>query len=190
MRIELRSAQTLQAAGRFTVTLLALGAFLGLPSVTSASAAGRNTPIRYVAPRISGTRIACADNSARRYAPEARPRRCEFLGRLEFAGFLVGEASKNVANGSVARIALEGGSEGGIEWPFGWGQGRAWGWLAKSARTGSTMGVHAFRRVRCSDGSTWYSRVDILNENNGYYFRLRVPVCGEAVSSMPVPSPL
>jgi hypothetical protein len=46
-----------------------------------------------------------------------------------------------------------------------------------NARNGEIVEVRVTRRVRCADGSTWYSVAEIIDEAN--VFGVRLPVCGE-----------
>jgi hypothetical protein len=43
------------------------------------------------------------------------------------------------------------------------------------------MNLHLYRRVRCPDGSAWYSRADVTDANRALVFYLRLPVCGYKV---------
>ncbi len=86
----------------------------------SAYGAGKVTRVDVAHPPIPGTQVACGDESALGYTPKVKPGRCEFVGRLEFAGHLRGSATRNVAHGAIAHYEIEGLSGGGIKWPSGW----------------------------------------------------------------------
>lgn len=144
----------------------------------AAHADGRNTvlPVRH--PPTPGIRIACFEPNSREYVGKVEPWHCEVAGQVNFAAFLVGKSTKNLADGSFARFPVKGGFER-IEWNSEWGYHKAYGEEAVSGRTGSKVKLIVYRRVRCTDGSTWYSRADVLNTDSGYDAIVQLPVCGE-----------
>ena len=142
---------------------------------TSIVAAGRRPVLPSSHPAVPGTLIACFDGKINRTFGKVEPWHCDFAGNLEFAGRLEGGTTRNTADGSFARLPVEGVWER-IEW-HNWGTSKSFGNEAVSARTGKRVSVHAYRRVRCADGSTWYARASIFNTDGGYDSVVRLPVC-------------
>jgi hypothetical protein len=109
---------------------------------------------------------------------KVEPWHCEIAGKVNFAAFLVGKSTKDVADGSFARFPVEGVFER-IEWRGKWGDSKAYGEEAVSGRTGSHVKLVVYHRVRCANGGIWYSRANILNTDSGYDAIVQLPVCGE-----------
>ena len=158
--------------------LLAVLATVLASFCSSAFAIGRPTvlPIRH--PSTPGIRIACFEQGSRDYAGKVEPWHCEIAGKVTFAALLVGKSTKDVADGSFARFPVKGVFER-IEWGGEWGNSKAYGEEAVSARTGSEVKLIAYRRVRCADGRVWYSRANLFNTDSGYDAIVQLPVCGE-----------
>jgi hypothetical protein len=53
--------------------------------------------------------------------------------------------------------------------------------LGTNRRNRHEMNLHLYRRVRCPDGSAWYSRADVTDANRALVFYIRLPVCGYKV---------
>lgn len=159
-----------------TVGLALLLAVLGAPSAASAGAEGREAVLPRDHPQVPGTVIACFAGRTNRSTGKVRPRACEIAGRLEFAGYLEGIATKNVDHGSLVRLPIKGIGDH-IRWDDEWGTFKSRGNEAINARTGRRFAVTAYRRVRCPDGSVWYSRADVFDLNSSYLFVVQLPVC-------------
>jgi hypothetical protein len=165
-----------------TVGLALMLAVLGAPSAASAGAEGRRAVLPRDHPQVPQTMIACFDGQTHRSTGKVRPRACEISGRLEFAGYLEGIATKNVAHGSLVRLPIKG-IRDHIRWDDEWGAYKSRGNEAVNARTGRRFGVTVYRRVRCADGSVWYSRADVFDLNSSYLFVVQLPVCEDRASA-------
>jgi hypothetical protein len=165
--------------GRLFRIMLAVGLLAALIGSSASNAASGRTglPIRH--PSIAGTMVACFDKKEHDYVGKVEPWHCDFAGRVEFAGVLQGKSTKNEGSGSFARVPVEGVFER-IEWENDWGNFKSYGDLAVNGRTGAEVTPVVWRRIRCPDGSTWYSKASILDTENGYDIVIRLPVCGEA----------
>jgi hypothetical protein len=160
-----------------TVAGLVLGAGILIASPISASAHVVRTAVPTNQPPIPGTQIACFDRKADSYVGEVRPPNCDFAGKVEFKGFLHGDATENSANGSFVSVPIRGFWDR-IEWNL-WGAHKAEGRESVNARNGSRVRVIPSGRTRCADGSTWYSRAGIFNLDSAYAVVIRLPVCGD-----------
>jgi hypothetical protein len=138
-----------------------LGAALLGPPI---SLAGDGTPIPWLAPKVPGTKIACYHPAEQRFYAAIHPSRCDVAGSM--GGGRQGEfVSIQVA---------------GIRWGH-WGVGRTFGALGMDTSTGVRVRLIAWKRIRCDDGSTWYSAVLALNLMTGNVEAvLHPPICGEA----------
>ena len=177
MGTRFRPAVLARACTRLAAVLSVAAAIFGAFPVDAPAASGKPRRLPFLGPEIPGTKIACFDKKARRYFAKIEPWHCEFAGWLESAGYPGGRSDDNAAVGSFVRIPVKGEWER-IEWSSGWGGGKAWSVEAVSVRSGDDLRLNAFRRVRCTDGSTWYSRIDIYNTHGGRTFLIRLPVCG------------
>src|ERR1700761_7329284 len=146
---------------RLSLWIALWSATLVVISVISASAEGRPTglPIRH--PRVPQTMIACLDRKTGGFTGKVEPWHCEVAGIVEFAGRFEGKSTKNTAHGQFARFPIRGVWER-IEWGDEWGTFKAYGSEAVNARSGKPVQLVAYRRVRCADGSTWYSRANVF----------------------------
>jgi hypothetical protein len=59
-----------------------------------------------------------------------------------------------------------------------WGEFRSEGSYGVNVRNGIRVRVIAFRRVRCTDGRTFYSATSVVEPGNGSYSVIRLPTCG------------
>jgi hypothetical protein len=126
--------------------------------------------------------IACFDGQTHRSTGKVRPRACEISGRVEFAGYLEGIATKNVADGSLVRLPIKG-IRHNIRWDDEWGAYKSGGNESVNAHTGRLVRVTVYRRVRCPDGRVWYSRANVFDLNSGYVFVVQLPVCEDQASA-------
>jgi hypothetical protein len=55
---------------------------------------------------------------------------------------------------------------------------RSEGSYGVNVRNGIRVRVIAFRRVRCTDGRTFYSATSVVEPGNGSYSVIRLPTCG------------
>lgn len=139
-------------------------AFLLLGLIASSpGASGHQTRVSVGHPPIPGTKLACDHRKIHRFTAEIHPGRCEVAGIAEGEGFV--------------RFPIEGEWER-IEWNH-WGGFRSQGNEAVNRRTGREVRVIAYRRVRCPDGSTWYSLANMFSLEGSYNAVIRLPVCND-----------
>jgi hypothetical protein len=155
---------------------LAVVIFGGGPvASTSASGPAIRVPRQHSA--IPGTMIACFHRKIRRFIGKVEPWKCEIAGHIESAGHGEEGPGGHAEIGSFARFPIKGYWER-IEWDE-WGENKSSGEEAVNAHTGKQVRLTPSRRVRCADGSTWYSKISVFNIQNGYDFVVRLPVCND-----------
>jgi hypothetical protein len=156
-------------------TLATILALLTAGSVfPTVAAAGRQRVLGPAYPRTPGTQIACFDRKHHRYYSRVEPWHCVLAGRVAAVGNVEIEPfPAPPGKGTFATFPIEGEWER-IEWQQ-WGTDRAWGNSAVNARNGRSVDVYPSRRVRCADGSTWFSEAEIIVEDD--VFVLPLPVC-------------
>lgn len=148
--------------GRIGTASVLITTFLLLGLIASSPAAsGHPTRVPVGHPPIRGTMLACYHRKIHRFTAEIHPGRCEVAGIAEGEGFV--------------RFPIEGEWER-IEWNH-WGGFRSQGNEAVNRRTEREVRVIAYRRVRCPDGSTWYSLANMFSLVGSYNAVIRLPVC-------------
>jgi len=163
---------------KLAAALATAATLLGAIAPGTAAASGHRSGFGIGHPLVRETMIACFDAKTHLSVAKIEPWHCDFAGHLEFAGRLEGRSTKNVADGEFVRIPVRGEWER-IDWFGDWGNFETKGISALSARTGKEVTVTAYRRIRCADGTTWYSWVSIFNTNGGYDSVVRRPICGD-----------
>jgi hypothetical protein len=113
--------------------------------------------------RIAGIKISCYHKQSRRFTAEVKPSNCDIAG-------LEGE-QKHFVTFPIHRLSW---SE--------WGDFRSEGSKGEDVSDGSRVRVIAFRRVRCTDGRTFYSAANVVEPGNGSYSVVRLPTCGGLLS--------
>jgi hypothetical protein len=168
-------------SAKLAAALATAAALLSAIAPGTAAANGHRSGFGIGHPLVRETMIACFDAKTHLSVAKIEPWDCDFAGHLEFAGRLEGRSTKNVADGSFARFPVKGEFDR-IEW-LSWGVFKTWGLQAVSARTGKPTKVHLYRRIRCPDGTTWYSRASVSNPATGYEFVVRLPICDEVATA-------
>lgn len=158
-KIRFTSSKRVVTASALTVSLLLLN-----PISSSPAATRDRTRVPVSHPTIPGTEIACYHRKIRRFTAEIHPGKCEVAGMAEGEGFV--------------RFPIEGEWER-IEWNH-WGGFRSQGNEAVNRRTGREVRIIAYRRVRCADGSTWYSLANMFSLVGSYNAVVRLPVCNNS----------
>jgi hypothetical protein len=115
---------------------------------------------------MPATMIACFDQGSRRFIDKTQPANCDVAG-------YEGEHGRN-----WVRIPVN-----GIRWTE-WGVTDTPGSNGRDSRTGVELELFAYRRIRCGDGRTFYSRASTINLRSGDVFHLRLPICDD-----PAPKP-
>jgi len=118
------------------------------------------------APRMPATMIACFDQGSKKFINETQPANCDIRG-------YEGEHGRK-----WARIPAD-----GIRWNE-WGVGNTPSTGGKDPRNGAEVELFAYRRIRCGDGRTFYSRASAINLRSGRSTHLRLPICDD-----PAPKP-
>jgi hypothetical protein len=162
-----------------TTILWASGAALAVAPAT----AENGSKIPASSPSTPGTKLACLKKGSLHYTGKVKPRgTCEIGGLVESSyAFYEGSPEGLGRGGSFARFPIEGpfseaGARERITW-LEWGSSFNLG-LGTNARNGHFVNLTLYRRVRCRDGSTWYSRADVTDSEIAVAFYLRLPVCG------------
>jgi hypothetical protein len=159
---------------------LVLGILGVIFAICAPAQAGAATPrIPHAHSPIPTIRVACLDKGTDHYVGAVDPGNCEIGG--------VVEASYDLFNGRPERLG-RGGSFARFPITFtfsdvlwnDWGDYFIFG-LGTNRRNRHEMNLHLYRRVRCPDGSAWYSRADVTDANRALVFYLRLPVCGYKV---------
>jgi hypothetical protein len=124
---------------------------------------------------IPTIRVACLNKGTDHYVGAADPGNCVIGGVVEASYDLFhGMPERLGRGGSFARFPITFTS---IDVPWeGWGDYVIFG-LGTNRRNRHEMNLHLYRRVRCPDGSAWYSRADVTDANRALVFYLRLPVC-------------
>lgn len=135
---------------------------IGLSALAPA-ATGHRTRIPVSHPAIPRTSVACYHRKIHRFTAESHPGRCEVAGTAEGEGFV--------------RFPIEGLWER-MEWDH-WGAFKSQGNEAVNQRTKRHVRVIAYRRVRCADGSIWYSLANVFSLEGNNNVVIRLPVCGD-----------
>lgn len=164
--------------------VFAVAAIICVWSAVSASpwaGASNGTKVPYHAPDIPAIKIACLTKDTHRYIGKIAPNgKCEIGGLIEASFNLFhGSPERLGKGGTFARFPIKGSPVNGTAWTD-WGAYKGRG-LARSIRDGHAMNLSAYRRVKCADGSAWYSRADVTDADTSHVFYLRLPVCGVAV---------
>jgi hypothetical protein len=144
---------------------LAVALSLLAPIASSPAATTHPTRVPFGDPRIPTTMMACYHRKTHRFTAEVHPGRCEVAGIARGSGF--------------SRFPIKGEWER-IEWNH-WGSFHS-ATETINRRTGNEVRVTVYRRVKCGDGSTWYSRANIFGLVGGFYAKIRLPVCGGSLS--------
>jgi hypothetical protein len=113
------------------------------------------------APRMPETMIACFGKRLDKYIDKTQPANCEFAG-------YEGQRGRK-----WMRISID-----GIRWNE-WGVGNTPGSNGMDPRGGAEFELFAYRRIRCGDGRTFYSRASAINLKSGDVFHLRLPICDD-----------
>lgn len=159
---------------------LVLGILGAIFAVCTPPQAGAATPrIPHAHSPIPTIRVACLKNGTNQYVGAVDPGNCEIGGVVEASYDLFhGSPERLGKGGSFARFPITFTS---IDVPWeGWGGYVIFG-LGTNRRNRHEMNLHLYRRVRCPDGSAWYSRADVTDANRALAFYLRLPVCGYKV---------
>jgi hypothetical protein len=110
---------------------------------------------------MPATMISCFDKGSKKLINKTQPANCEV------AGYEGDHGRKWV------RISID-----GIRWNE-WGVGNTPG-NGMDPRNGAEIEVFAYRRIRCGDGRTFYSRASTINLRSGNSIHLRLPICGDS----------
>jgi hypothetical protein len=164
--------------GRSRHPLILLAASFALLAVLLSGIGARAsaaTVIPVGAPRMPRTQVACYDRKSHRYYPRVEPWHCVFAGRVIYVGNIeIEEFPAPPGRGTFATFPIEGEWER-IEWWDRWGGSANTGSQAIDERNGDEVEVVVSRRVRCADGSLWYSMAEVIDEAD--VFGIRLPVC-------------
>jgi hypothetical protein len=109
--------------------------------------------------RVRDIMISCYHKEVHRFTAEVRPARCDIAGGK-------GEDRK-FASFPIRRL----------RWSE-WGEFRSQGSYGVNVDNGIRVRVITFRRVRCTDGRTFYSAANVVEPGNGSYSVIRLPTCG------------
>jgi hypothetical protein len=130
---------------------------------------------------IPSTKVACLIKGTHRYVG-----RYELNGRCEIGGLVESSFShyhgfweRLGLGGTFARFPIKGKPINGSAWTE-WGAPKSRG-IGKNTRNGHDMNLSLYRRIRCADGSTWYSKADVSDTQTAVVYYLRLPVCGDSV---------
>jgi hypothetical protein len=135
------------------------------PGTGAAMKQGR-TGVPARAPRMPATMIVCLDGGSTKFVDETQPADCEVAGYEGERGH------------KWVRIPVN-----GIRWNE-WGVGNTPSTGGKDPRNGAEVELFAYRRIRCGDGRTFYSRASTINLRSGRSTHLRLPICDD-----PAPQP-
>lgn len=173
---------------RFLVALCA-ASLLCAPSASAAVGTTRlenGAKVPASSPGVPGTKLACLRKDGLRYTGKVKPRgTCEIGGLVEDAyNNFYGTAEPLGRGGSFARFRIGGylsepRKREPIDW-LNWGSFYNLG-LGTNVRNEHEVSITLYRRFKCIDGSTWYSRVDVADSQTAVSFFLRLPVCGSGV---------
>jgi hypothetical protein len=141
-----------------TILLLLIG-----PAAFTRAATGHVTRIPVGHTVIPTTKFACYHRTIHRFTAEVDPGRCEVAGVADGRGFV--------------RFPIEGEWER-IGWSH-WGDFKSLSNEAINSLTKGEVRIVAYRRVRCADGSTWYSLANVFSLVGSYNAVIRLPVCGD-----------
>jgi hypothetical protein len=147
-------------AVRLFALVVTLGLVLGLGG-SSFAADGHRTGVSVMHPFVRRTLMTCFQEKAGRLTDKITPGNCDF------------EGYKSEHGKELVRIPIE-----GMRWSE-WGRFRARGALGVNVRTERRVRVHVWRRIRCVDGRTFYSRAQVFDLHAENWFTIRLPICGD-----------
>jgi hypothetical protein len=168
------------ASHRPLIPVLVLGILVACFVICAPPQAGAATPrIPQAQALIPTIRVACLTRGTNHYVGAVDPGNCEIGGVVEASyDQFHGKPEGLGRGGSFARFPITFTS---IDVPWEeWG-GYFISGLGTNRRNRHEMNLHLYRRVRCPDGSAWYSRADVTDANRFLVFYLRLPVCGYKV---------
>jgi hypothetical protein len=165
---------------RPVIPCFVLGILGAIFAICAPPQAGAATPrIPHAQSLIPTIRVACLSKGTNHYVGAVDPDSCEIGGVVEASYDLFhGKPERLGRGGSFARFPITFTSTD-VPWDE-WGDYVIFG-LGTNRRNRHEMNLHLYRRVRCPDGSAWYSRADVTDANRALVFYLRLPVCGYKV---------
>jgi len=161
---------------RLTVALVLLVA-LAMPPV--ASAANVRIGIGAERGKIGGIQVSCFDRADHRFVERERPGRCTIAGVKSHFVDGKGEVGHQFSVFPVERI----------RWAK-WGRSPAEGTHGTNPAGKVHFRLFLSRRIKCGDGSFFYSRAVVFNTRTAEISYLRLAICGEQSPSKRASGPL
>lgn len=163
------------------MVVVAAGLACLVTSVPHWAIAANETRVSGELSAIPSTKVACLIKGSHRYSGKSEPNgRCDIGGQVESSFDLFhGSWERLGKGGTFVRFPLKARPFNGSAWTD-WGARKSRG-IAESLRNGDHLNLSVYRRIRCADGSTWYSKADVSDTQTAVVYYMRLPVCGDSV---------